>query len=779
MSSAGAAVGRLGMARPIALALALTLLTLAATAFTALRLRDEQLEGEAQRLSAWASALADSVQRTLFDTELQMAEAERWLIDSGGADSPESFVRLASTREAHDMLMRTVSNSHATGGLFLVDAQGRRLATQRRFPSPPMDVSQREHFTAARDRVDGGVVLSGPTRNLQTGGATLFVSRRVLGPEPVFVGTLGAALPMAHFHRLFDDLERTGRLVGVVRSSGDLLLGGLASEDSLRRLLAGQVSATGTSVGAAAGWQTRLLGNGDEAHVAVMRVLPGYPLAVVLASPRAATLAAWREQTVLAGALAGGLMLAVWWVGFQAIRRARLQQASIDAEQLAGVNAALREEAGQRAAAQQALERINASLEQQVATRTAQLEQAVRAARAASEAKSRFLSHMSHELRTPLNAVIGYAQLLEHEAGAGWSAEQQRYLANIQGAGTQLLDLVSDVLDLASIESGALELRLEPVGLAPLIEDVVRTVLPMARRRGITVTQEPLADAAFVRADARRLRQVLLNLLSNAIKYNRDNGHVQVRAARLASDGGACWRVEVADTGPGLTEAQQARLYQPFNRLGAEASAIEGTGIGLVLSRHLVEGMRGRLTQRSRAGEGSTFGVELPAVAAPALSPQPTSPGAGAGAGSSAPPAPPASPEAPRPASVLYVEDNPANVDLVRSMLARRRDIRLDVATSAAEAWRRMTERRPDVLLLDMNLGDAHGTDLLQRLRAAGLLEGVRCLALSADAMPEQIAAAGTAGVDGYLTKPIPMRVLFDGIDRQLAALRDQRPASG
>ena len=514
----------------------------------------------------------------------------------------------------------------------------------------------------------------------------------------------------------------------------------------------------------------------------VARVLTGYPLAVVLASPRSVVLASWVEQTAAAAALGLVLLLAVWLVGWQAARQARLQQAQADADRLAEVNAALRHEAREREVAQAALERTNTSLEEQVRLRTAQLEQALLGAREASAAKSRFVSHMSHELRTPLNAVIGYTQLLEHDTDATWTPAQRLHLGHIHDAGEQLLELVSDVLDLARIESGELDLSLEPVRLRPLVEEVLRTVQPMAQRRQVSLQPPEVPAEATVRADARRLRQVLLNLLSNAIKYNREGGRIELRAQGAGE--ASRWRIDVADTGIGIPEHLREQLFQPFNRLGADRSVIEGTGIGLVICRHLLQGLQGRLDVQSAVGVGSTFSVVLPAASPEAVAPGPPSRAAGAeGAARSGPESaphptttppqavtvPPQAADVPPPV-VLYVEDNPTNVALVRGMLARRPDLRLEAVLSAEEARLWLDERRADVLLLDMNLGDRHGLDLLRELREAGRLEGTPCIALSADAMPEQIAAARAMGVTGYLTKPVRMAELFRSIDAVLAA---------
>ena len=237
------------------------------------------------------------------------------------------------------------------------------------------------------------------------------------------------------------------------------------------------------------------------------------------------------------------------------------------------------------------------------------------AADRASRAKSEFLARMSHELRTPLNAMLGFAQLLEHDGGARLDALQRERLARIRSAGTHLLSLIDEVLDLSAVEAGSLPVALQPIALDEAIEEVRQWLAPMAADSGLSL--QVARSGAWVHADARRLRQVLANLMSNAIKYNRRGGQVSLAARRLVVDGAPGWELGVRDTGRGLSAEQQAHLYEPFNRLGAERDGIEGRGIGLMTVHHLVRLMGGRLQVHSRLGEGSEFRVWLPLAAAP------------------------------------------------------------------------------------------------------------------------------------------------------------------
>jgi len=376
------------------------------------------------------------------------------------------------------------------------------------------------------------------------------------------------------------------------------------------------------------------------------------------------------------------------------------------------------------------------------------------AAEAASRAKTAFLARMSHELRTPLNAVLGFAQLMRRESEDRFTPMDLERLEHIRKAGWHLLSLVNDVLDVSSIESGQLGLQTRDVALAPLLDDVVQIAVPLALQSGVELVTEGVgADPSVVRADPVRLRQVLINLLSNAIKYNRVGGIARLRAGREAA---RVW-VEVIDTGIGMTGQQLAHLYEPFNRLGRERGGIEGTGLGLSLTRQLVQQMGGVLEIDSRPGEGTCARVTLPAAdaesAKAARPPQSKSPAAAtAGVGDLEPSG-----------TVLYIEDNEVNVMLVEQMLARWSGVRLLHAPDGRSGIELVRELEPDLLLLDMQLPDMDGLDVLRKLAADGAAHGVRVVALSASAMTEDIEAARRHGVLDYWTKPLDVeRFLAD-----------------
>lgn len=361
-----------------------------------------------------------------------------------------------------------------------------------------------------------------------------------------------------------------------------------------------------------------------------------------------------------------------------------------------------------------------------------------------SLAKSRFLARMSHELRTPLNAVLGFTQLLL-EGGSGNPAGDRRQLEHVHHAGEHLLTLINDVLDLSGLESGELRITLQPVALAPLVAQTLPMLASLCERHGVRIELGPLEGAVV--ADATRLRQVLLNLLSNAVKYNRRGGVAHLSARPL----GQALEISVADTGQGMSAEQLERLFEPFNRLGQQgdgAHGVEGSGIGLTIVKALVTRMHGQVQVSSTPGAGSRFDLRLPAAPEGACAPCDT-------------PAPRPARAAAAPAGLavrgqlLYIEDNPVNALILSELITRRPDLRLHVAPDGATGLQQALALQPDLVLLDMQLPDGDGLDVLQRLRAEPALAQVPVVALSANAMPEDIRRALDAGLDGYLTKPL------------------------
>ena len=373
----------------------------------------------------------------------------------------------------------------------------------------------------------------------------------------------------------------------------------------------------------------------------------------------------------------------------------------------------------------------------------------------ASRAKSEFLARMSHELRTPLNAIIGFSQLLAGDAqAADWQEEQRRRLGIIESSGRRLLALIDEVLDISRIEAGRIELHAADVPLQPLLAETLLLVEPMARLRDIELRCE-VDEPLVVRADAGRLGQIVANLLSNAVKYNRPHGRVDVVARNEAG----LVRIEVADTGLGMNAAQRAQLFQPFNRLGAERTRTEGTGLGLVITRDLAELMGGRLEVDSEPGRGTRMSLLLPPGVA-TTAPTPLA------APADEPTASPSRPEA----RVLCVEDNAVNILLLEAMLHPLPGLSIEVAEDGASALAAAQTQRPDLLLLDMNLPDIDGCTLLQRLRALDGLNAVPAVAVSADAMPSHIERARQAGFHAYWTKPLDVAQVQRDVQRLLAS---------
>jgi signal transduction histidine kinase/ActR/RegA family two-component response regulator len=396
-----------------------------------------------------------------------------------------------------------------------------------------------------------------------------------------------------------------------------------------------------------------------------------------------------------------------------------------------------------------------AELEQRVDERTRELSVATAEADHANRAKSEFLSRMSHELRTPLNAVLGFAQLLQMEP---LSERQGESVGHILRAGRHLLGLINEVLDISRIEAGRLELSLEPVPLRETLDQAMHLVRPAAAAVEVTVHADAVDDALHVLADRQRLHQVLLNLLSNAIKYNRPRGTVRVVSARSAGDR---LRIAVTDNGEGISGDKLARLFTPFDRLGAEASSVEGTGLGLALSKALVEAMGGVLRVESEPGTGSTFSVELmvapsPSATADAVAPDAQVPGA--------------VPSPARRRTILYIEDNLSNLRLVEHLLRRRPGVTVLSAMQGQVGLDLARSHRPDLILLDRHLPDIAGEEVLRLLQADARTVAIPVVILSADAIPGGIQRFLDGGARAYLTKPLDVRHLLAVVDEALPA---------
>jgi PAS domain S-box-containing protein len=373
----------------------------------------------------------------------------------------------------------------------------------------------------------------------------------------------------------------------------------------------------------------------------------------------------------------------------------------------------------------------------------------------ANLAKSDFLSSMSHELRSPLNAILGFAQLMTMDATAT-TASQKASIDQILHAGWYLLELINGILDLAQIESGKLSMSVECVALSDMMTECQAMIEPQRQARGLSASFPESDDAWFVEADRTRLKQVLLNLLSNALKYNRAGGSVAVTVTAPAP---RRVRISVRDTGEGLPADKVAQLFESFNRLGQEASIEEGTGIGLVVSKRLVELMGGVIGVESAVGVGSVFWIELVAAPTPVAGPDIAAP---AGL------VPSQMLRDGRMRTILYVEDNPANLTLIEQLLGRYSDLHLISARDGNSGISIANQAQPDVILMDINLPGLSGFEAMRLLRADAATAHIPIVALSANALPRDVKKGVEAGFFRYLTKPIKVIELMDTLTAAL-----------
>jgi PAS domain S-box-containing protein len=396
--------------------------------------------------------------------------------------------------------------------------------------------------------------------------------------------------------------------------------------------------------------------------------------------------------------------------------------------------------------------------------KNAELESAKSAAEKANLAKSDFLSRMSHELRTPLNAILGFTQLIESGTPLP-TPEQQQNLEEVLKAGWYLLELINEILDLAQIESGNITVLMEPVSLLDVMLECGAMIEPQAEKRGICMTFPHFElPGYFVHADQTRIKQALINLLINAIKYNTPGGTVAVECTLLPSN---FIRIGVRDTGQGLAPEKFAQLFQPFNRLGKESGSEEGTGIGLVVTKRLIELMGGTIGAESTVGVGSVFWIELSLTNAPL----PAVREAGHAALMR-----PEVPEETAVRTLLYVEDNPANLELVEQFIARRPDLRLITATDSHLGIEFARIYQPEVILMDINMPGISGIEAMKILRADPSTAHIPIIAISANALPQDVEKAIQAGFFKYITKPFKVIEFMETLD---VALRLPRTASG
>jgi len=403
----------------------------------------------------------------------------------------------------------------------------------------------------------------------------------------------------------------------------------------------------------------------------------------------------------------------------------------------------------------------------QKVTKRKQAERALIVAREEAEnanrAKSQFLSSMSHELRTPMNAIMGFGQLLNMEVEQPLNSSQKENVTEILKASDHLLELINEVLDLAQIEAGRIELSIEDVLLGHVITESLQLILPLANKRGISIqlfrgdTELSISDLTedqnIVRADHTRTKQVIINLLSNAVKYNTENGKITIKCQKQDNHS---VRISVTDTGKGLNQEQQKQLFTAFNRLGAENTDVEGTGIGLVITQNIVELMGGDIGVESKLGTGSTFWFELPCGSNVVDEYEQDNPSSEIQI------------DVKEARTVLYIEDNPANLRLVTQLLGRLPNIHMWSAHEPLLGLELAAENNPDLILLDINLPGMDGFEVLKLLRQRDQTRTTPVIAISANAMPKDIERGMKAGFDDYITKPINIQTLLTAVDDKL-----------
>ncbi|MBT3911119.1 MAG: response regulator [Rhodospirillaceae bacterium] len=422
----------------------------------------------------------------------------------------------------------------------------------------------------------------------------------------------------------------------------------------------------------------------------------------------------------------------------------------------------------ERRQAERELNEYRTHLEELVRVRTSELVDARDLANQTSQAKSDFLSAMSHEIRTPMNAILGFAQLLENHPDDELTLSQRDSVETVLSAGQHLLALIDDILDLAKIESGRFEMHPEEFAPREAFEQCVAFVRPLADRRGVDIVdQTGESDLGRIRVDNTRFRQALVNLLSNAIKYNRPGGTVTLSARRTEANR-LC--VEVRDCGRGIPKHLFDELFLPFSRLGEEFGSVDGTGIGLSITKEIVEAMGGDIGVESVVGEGSTFWIEFDMLSEPLATDEVTEEKAPTGDETNPEETPPADSNTPsqvsneEPYRIVYVEDNDANRLLMERVIGEQYQFSLETTVTAEEGLKLIFANVPDVILLDINLLGMDGYEALKCLQADPRTAHVPVLAITARAMPEEIERGLEAGFRHYLTKPLNLLGLFEAI---------------
>jgi signal transduction histidine kinase/ActR/RegA family two-component response regulator len=675
---------------------------------TVLLARERVLSNELENLENVNRLLTEHVQRVLFGADVLASSIEEH-VAAAGVTSAGDLARYATARSTYDYLADLLEHAVDIEALTIADAKGTALVGTRSRPVPALELSDRSYFIALRDNPGANLFVSERLKSRATGQEIVVLARRLNAPDGRFLGIVHAVISASRFERLLrtvmhsDDTQvMLFRRDGVLLSRQPEVSGPVDASAALWR-----IAKAATLRSERALLRTRSLAPDQPPRLIAVENLRGYPLTLVTVNNEAAVLAEWWQLARLVFVIGAIAVLALIPLGIAFTRYTRAQE---------------------RAAA---------------------------AAYAANKAKSEFLSSMSHELRTPLNAIIGFAQLLQFNTREPLTPLQKSSVSDILKSGEHLLSLVNDVLDLTKIESGKVEVSIEDVRVPAIIRSCLPLVASIAASRRIDVSvADSVHHAPAVRADRMRFKQALLNLLSNAVKYNREGGSVMVDYSEAPHGWG---RITVSDTGRGIAKDKQAKLFHAFDRLGAENSDVEGTGIGLVLCRELIEMMGGRIGFESEPGRGSRFWLELPlgtAGIAEATGPE----------------------DAAQPnleATILYVEDNPTELRLMEGILSRFQGLTLLSAQTAERGIALARERRPHVIVLDVDVPErGGGLDALERLRSSEQTRDIPVLALSASATRGEAEVGQAAGFQRYLTKPLKLSELLEEIGKAVNGRR-------
>lgn len=672
--------------------------------------RDNNLEWARTKSLSQARVLSENASRALEAVDLILLDvagrARRNLGDAAGGDGFNQT--LADIRRSKSQIQQ----------LLVTGAQGKIIhASDAKWIG--VDIGKLKsfkfHLSAERDSLFAGQFL----KIGRPGRWFIAISRANRDPAGRFLGVVVAMVGQDYFHKVYELFQsRLGFDSLLISGQGRIFATtpGFGGSDLSGEHI-GETKLYARLNERASGVFEDYLENQDHLRIIAFAHVTGFPFIALATIPRSVALANWRKDARNTAIIAALALIAICGFSWVAIRQVKLRQLTE-----LGLIAARRE------------------------------------AERATRAKSEFLSSMSHELRTPLNAVLGFAQMLEFNPKQPLTEQQKFSVDHILSGGRHLLELINDVLDLAKVESGKLELKIEDIELDRVFERCRDIIDPLAEKNGISLTMSTDTGIA-VRADKTRIDQVLLNLMSNAVKYNRQNGSLTVTHEATPN---SMIRISIIDTGPGIPEDKIDLLFEPFARLGAENSKIEGTGIGLTITKRLIEAMGGRTGVESEVGVGSTFWFEIPESQIHRSRDEElidTSRDAVTIA-----------------ATLLYIEDNPDNFELISIFADTIPGLSLLSATTA-ESGLEIAEREAiDIILMDVNLPGMSGIEAMTHIRANDKLKDIPVIGISASALPDDVARGLDAGFLKYLTKPVNIRELRDTLEQTMADLKG--PAS-